>query len=176
MFGYITPKMRYRLRDSAKVETAVKSAVYHGRRRGTDEIARAKRKGQKMKNDDEKKTARGVLIDPERQTVEVIDVQLERRDDGETSALRGMYDAIGCRGVDCIRDCFAAADDDIWIDDEGIDNPFGWSFAGALENGIRYGGRGLVMGVDLSTGATTDCTLSAKSIEVLRDQIIWLNA
>lgn len=120
---------------------------------------------------------RGYLIDPEKQTITEISVPYVLRSDGEKSLLRGMYDAIGCRVVDCVRDAIPGAEDnDIWVDEEGIDDVFGFSLPELLGYGVRLGGRGLVLGVDIETGDETSSTLSSERLQWLKDNIIWLNA
>lgn len=127
---------------------------------------------------------RGVLIDPEKKTVTEVQVPTENHD-GEVSALHGTRALLGCRVVDCVRDQLRNVPqfapngtpvhclDDIWVDDEGIDNPRGWSLPWL--SGIRYGGRGLILGYCETDGASMSSTLQRGGVEFLRNHIRWMN-
>lgn len=120
----------------------------------------------------------GVLIDPEARTVEPVVLPYKTREDGGKSSLYGTKVALDCRLVDCVRESLedlpSRPGDDIWIDDEGIDNDFGFRLPGWSDD-ARIGGKGLILGVDLDTGKTVSSTLTDADLDYLRANVVWLN-
>lgn len=114
---------------------------------------------------------KGLLIDPETQTITEVEVYPD--DNGETH-LRSMYELLQCRCVDVGRNCLnflpSSPADDIWFDDEGnfSDNPFRFQIPGL----VPLVGRALILSYD-GMGGSTSHTLTAEDIEELKFRIAW---
>lgn len=56
---------------------------------------------------------RGILVDPQKCSLSYIDIPVE----GESSVLKGLYEAIGCDLVELVN---IDRQNDLWVDEEGL--------------------------------------------------------
>jgi hypothetical protein len=116
-------------------------------------------------------TIKGLLIDPENQTITEVDVYPDL--DGD-SHLSSMYRHLDCMQVNLARDllCFlpSRSADDVWFDEEGVYSSCPYMFL--IPNYIPLIGKGLILGYD-NLGKSISHTLTAEDIDVLRNNIKW---
>jgi hypothetical protein len=112
---------------------------------------------------------KGLLIDPENQTITEVDVYPDR--DGE-SHLSSMYSHLNCRQVYLARDILtflpSGPADDVWFDEEG--NYSGYLYMFQIPGYVPLIGKGLILGYD-NMGRSTSHTLTPVDINLLRSGI-----
>lgn len=115
---------------------------------------------------------KGLLIDPENQTITEVDVYPDS--DGE-SHLSSMYSHLECTQVYLARDLLSflpsSPADDIWFDEEGVYSNCPYMFL--IPNYVPLIGKGLILGYD-NMGRSTSHTLTPVDINLLRSRICWL--
>ena len=120
-----------------------------------------------------KKAIKGLLVDPEKQTITEVDVECD--DNGE-SHVESIYKHLDCSCFDVARRLLtflpSIPDDDVWLDDEAGFN--GGKYMFLLPGFVPLVGRGLILSHDYRTGESLSHTLTAHDIEVLRDKICWM--
>lgn len=118
-----------------------------------------------------RKAIKGLLIDPENQTITEVDVfeDVERE-----SHLESIYKHLQCKWVDVGRNCLSYLPgkpvDDLWFDDEGNFSDCPYMFQ--LPRLVPLIGRALILSYD-EDGRSCSHTLTPDDIEELRATVTW---
>lgn len=114
---------------------------------------------------------KGLLIDPENQTITEVDVI---KDENQESHLASIYEHLKCSWVDVGRNCLSylpsKPQDDLWFDDEGNFSDCPYIFQ--LPRLVPLVGRALILSYD-DEGNSCSHTLTLDDIEELRATVIW---
>ena len=112
---------------------------------------------------------KGLLIDPEAETIEEVEVKTENG-----NQLASMYELLKCDLVDCAGSGLnflpSSCGDDIWFDDEGEFRANAARFE--IPGWIPIFGCGLILSHD-GEGNCLSHTLTNHDIEVLKEEIIF---
>lgn len=121
-------------------------------------------------------TIKGLLIDPENQTITEVNVNPDSYTGDDTSHLGSIYKHLQCSCVDVVRCLLEYLPnkpvDDVWIDDNGNYGNCPYMFL--LPGFIPLIGRGLILSYNDANGESMSHTLTDKDIDALRSSIKWL--